>query len=141
MEVDFSYSLAKGGAGLPALLDAVEEALADRGVPMAIASSILIAADEVVSNALNYGGETAEVEVAGRVADGQVTLRVRDDGAAFDPLAAAAPDTTLSIEDRDIGGLGIHLVRKLMDSVHYERAGKHNCLQFSKSYAAPSESR
>lgn len=141
MEADFSYSLPKEGAGLPALLDALEEALADRGVPMAAVGPVLIAADEIVSNILNYGGGAPAVEVAAQVGEGRVTVRITDDGAPFDPLAAEAPDTSLSIEDRDIGGLGIHLVRKLMDSVHYERAGKYNRLQFSKSYVSPSGSR
>jgi anti-sigma regulatory factor (Ser/Thr protein kinase) len=135
MEADFSYSLPDGGAGLSALLDALEEALAARGVPMAVASSVLIAADEVVSNVLNHGGPAPSVEVAARVADGQVTVSIVDDGAAFDPLSAIAPDTGQSIEAREIGGLGIHLVRKLMDSVSYERRENRNRLLFSKGYA------
>jgi len=141
MEPDFAHTLPAGGEGLPALLDALEEELAGRGVPMAVASSVLIAADEVISNILNHGGAHAAVEVAGRVSAGRITVSIIDDGAAFDPLAAAAPDTTLDVEEREIGGLGIHLVRKLMDRVDYERRGNHNRLQFSKSYAPTSPSR
>lgn len=141
MEPDFAHRLPAGGGGLTALLDTLEEELAGRGVPMAAVGSVLIAADEVISNALSHGGAAASVEVAGKVADGEVTVRITDDGVAFDPLAAEAPDTTLSLEDREIGGLGVHLVRKLMDRVAYTRLGKYNCLQFSKSYAAPSASR
>lgn len=141
MEPDFSHTLLDGAVGLSALLDTLEEELVARGVPLAAVSSLLIAADEVISNALNHGGGAPVVEVAARVADGQVTMRITDDGVAFDPLAAAPPDTSLSIEDREIGGLGIHLVRKLMDRIDYERSGKHNRLQFSKSFASPSPSR
>ncbi|TAJ73450.1 MAG: ATP-binding protein [Phenylobacterium sp.] len=141
MEPDFSHTLLDGAVGLSALLDTLEEELVARGVPLAAVSSLLIAADEVISNALNHGGGAPVVEVAARVAGGQVTMRITDDGVAFDPLAAAPPDTSLSIEDREIGGLGIHLVRKLMDQVDYERSGKHNRLQFSKSFASPSPSR
>ncbi|WP_068875586.1 MULTISPECIES: ATP-binding protein [unclassified Phenylobacterium] len=137
MEADFSYSLPDGGAGLSALLDAFEAALAARDVPPAVASSILIAADEIVSNVVGHGGASA-VEVSVRIAGGQVSVSVVDDGPPFDPLAAEAPDTTLSIEAREIGGLGIHLVRKLMDHVDYRRDGKHNRLRFSKSFAPPS---
>lgn len=68
-------------------------------------------------------------------------MRITDDGVAFDPLAAGPPDTSLPIEAREIGGLGIHLVRNLMDQVAYVRSGNHNCLQFSKSFASPSASR
>lgn len=141
MEPDFSHTLLDGATGLSALLDTLEEDLAGRGVPMAVVSSVMIAADEVISNALNHGGGAPSVEVAAKVEGGRVTVRIVDDGAAFDPLAAEAPDTTLSVEDREIGGLGIHLVRKMMDHVAYERRGKHNRLLFSKSFAPTSASR
>jgi len=140
MEPDFSHTLRDGASGLSVLLDTLEEELANRGVPMAAVGSVLIAADEVISNALSHGGGPS-VEVAGKVEGGQVTIRIIDDGVAFDPLAAAAPDTKLELEDREIGGLGIHLVRKMMDHVAYERRGKHNRLLFSKSFAPTSASR
>ena len=141
MEPDFAHTLRDGASGLSVLLDTLEEDLAGRGVPMAAVSAVLIAADEVISNALNHGGGAPSVEVAAKVDKDQVTIRIIDDGVAFDPLAAAAPDTSLSIEDREIGGLGIHLVRKMMDHVAYERRGKHNRLQFSKSFAPTPASR
>lgn len=140
MEPDFSHTLLDGAMGLSTLLDTLEDELAGRDVPMAVIGAVLIAADEVITNALSYGGAPS-VEVAGQVADERVVLRVSDDGAAFDPLAATTPDTTLGVEDREIGGLGIHLVRKMMDDVAYERRGKYNRLQFSKSFASSSTSR
>lgn len=140
MEPNFSHTLPAGASGLSVLLDTLEEELTTRGVPPATASAVLIAADEVISNALNHGGASPAVEVAGSVAAGRVAILITDDGVAFDPLAAATPDTSLAIEDRDVGGLGIHLVRKMMDQVAYERRGKHNRLRFSKSFAPPSPS-
>lgn len=141
MEPDFAHTLPPGGKGLSALLDALEEELAGRGVPMATVSSVLLAVDELVSNVRNHGGADASVEVAGKVADDHVTLTITDDGPAFDPLAAEAPDTTLGVDEREVGGLGIHLVRRMMDRIGYRRVGNHNCLQFSKSYAPPSPAR
>jgi len=141
LEPAFSHALRTGASGLSALLDTLEEDLAGRGVPPATIASVMIAADEVLSNAVNHGGEAVSVEIAVQVTGDHVALRVTDDGAAFDPLAAEAPDTTLSLEDRTVGGLGVHLVRKLMDHVGYERCGKHNRLQFSKSFASTSTSR
>jgi len=140
MEPDFSHTLLDGRAGFPALLDALESHLLHAGVPMAVASSVMIAADEVVSNVLDYG-DAGSVQVTADVRDGRVTVQVIDDGAAFDPTAAAAPDTGLSVEERGIGGLGIHLVRKLMDEVAYARIGETNRLRFSKAYDLVSSSR
>src|SRR4051812_30429225 len=122
MESDFSATLRDGRAGFPALLDAMEAHMAAAGVPAAVVAPIMIASDEVLSNVLNYGGEDPSVEVLVRVGDGRVAVQIADDGAAFNPIAAATPDTGLSIEDRAIGGLGIHLVKTLMDSVDYERS-------------------
>lgn len=140
MEPEFSHTLLGGRAGLGALLDDLESGLTARGAPIATVSAVLIAADEVLSNILDHGAATV-VEVAAQARDGRIDVRIEDDGVAFDPLAAAAPDTQLSVEDREIGGLGILLVRKLMDDVAYERAGKHNRLRFSKSYTPTSTSR
>ena len=55
-----------------------------------------------------------------------------DDGIAFNPFDAPAPDTTLALEDREIGGLGVHIVRTMMDEVFYERDGNKNVVTVSK---------
>jgi anti-sigma regulatory factor (Ser/Thr protein kinase) len=65
----------------------------------------------------------------------RLKLTLTDDGPPFDPFSQAAPDTTLSIEDRPIGGLGIHLVRKLMDEISYERRDGHNVVVLVKRLA------
>jgi sigma-B regulation protein RsbU (phosphoserine phosphatase) len=69
------------------------------------------------------------------MSDGQ-TLRFQiiDAGVAFDPTAKQKADTTLSVEDRQIGGLGILLVRELMDSINYERTDGKNILTLMKKY-------
>jgi serine/threonine-protein kinase RsbW len=139
MESDFSATLSDGRAGFPALLDAIEAHLAAAGVPQAATAPVLIAADEVISNVLDYGG-AASVQVDVRVSEGRIVVRVADDGAAFNPIAAGAPDTSQSVEDRPIGGLGIHLVKTLMDSVDYERSSGRNHLRFSKTFSAASAS-
>jgi len=140
MESDVSHRLTGGGAGLRALLDAIEAQLADGDVPQAAVAPVLIACDEILSNVVNHGGADAGVEVAVRVRDGRVDVEVVDAGAPFDPTAAATPDTDLALEDRKIGGLGIYLVREMMDRVDYERRDGRNRLQFSKTFPPTSPS-
>lgn len=138
MESDFFRTLKDGRAGFPALLDAIEAHLAGAGVPDTVIAPVLIASDEVVSNILDHGGvgrASPAVEVVVRVADGRIAVQIADDGAAFNPIAADAPDTSLGIDDRAVGGLGIHLVKTLMDSVDYERGSGRNHLRFSKRYS------
>ena len=62
----------------------------------------------------------------------RVTVVLTDDGPPFDPFGRDAPDTTLSVEDRPIGGLGIHLVLQLMDNVSYRRQDDHNIVVLVK---------
>lgn len=139
MDPAFTHTLS-GGADLPAVLDALEAHLAEAGAPMNVVSAVMIAADEALSNALNHSGAST-ISLTARVRDGRVSIEVVDDGAPFDPTAAAPPETDLPLEDREVGGLGIHLVRQLMDDVRYERAGGRNKLSFSRSYDLMSPSR
>lgn len=133
MDPDFSHTLSSGRTGLPQLMDALEAHLDAAGVPMAVASAVMIAADEVLANVLDHSG-AGSVSVRASTRDGRVSVEVSDDGAPFDPTAAAAPDTTLDVDEREIGGLGVHLVKRLMEAVDYSRADGRNRLRFSRSY-------
>ncbi len=67
-------------------------------------------------------------------APSELTAEVEDDGRAFDPLARAAPDIEQPIEEREVGGLGIFLVKKLMTEVAYRRDGGKNILTMTKRW-------
>jgi serine/threonine-protein kinase RsbW len=143
MESDFSRTLSDGRPGLPALMDAIEAHLAAAGAPLTAIAPVLIALDEVMANVVDYGGEGGAsplVEVAVRVSDGRIAVEVSDDGRPFNPVDAATPDTRGALEERPIGGLGIHLVKTLMDTVDYQHSGGRNHLRFSRVYSGPSAS-
>jgi anti-sigma regulatory factor (Ser/Thr protein kinase) len=94
-------------------------------------NALHLALEEAVINVINHGyadgqSHTFTVELAAD--DRRVTVIVTDDAPAYNPLARAEVDVTLALEDRPIGGLGVHLVKKLMDSAHYERRDNHNIL-------------
>ena len=100
------------------------------------AGEIRLAVEEAVVNVMEYaypvgteGDVTIEVKSDGQ----QVKFIISDTGVAFDPTEAAKADTTLSAEDRPIGGLGILLVRRLMDSINYERVDGRNILTLKKT--------
>lgn len=131
MHPDISRTLG-GREALPALLDDIESGLATRGAPPTAIAAVTVVLDEVVSNAFGHGGASA-AEVRAHVAEGRVTVEVVDDGAPFDPTAAPAPATDAALDDRSVGGLGIHLVSRLMDEVTYERRGERNHLRLSKA--------
>ncbi|HEY3706740.1 MAG TPA: ATP-binding protein [Terracidiphilus sp.] len=95
-----------------------------------------LAIEEIVTNCIDYayddGGEHTIVFTLS-VADQALTLTAVDDGHAFDPLAEQGPDLTLPVQDRPIGGLGIHLLRNLADAISYERRDGLNRLTLTKA--------
>lgn len=96
-------------------------------IPMKVVSKLQIVADEIYSNIVRYSqAKNAKVTA---VQNGTVlSLRFEDDGKPYDPTTAAEPDITASAEDREIGGLGIFIVRNMMDSMDYKYKDGHNVL-------------
>ena len=88
-----------------------------------------IVMDEIVSNIVRCSGASGFSISLENVADGRIEMVFTDDGAAFDPTSdAKSPDLTSSIEDRDVGGLGIFMVKKMAKSVKYVREADRNVL-------------
>jgi serine/threonine-protein kinase RsbW len=108
---------------------------ASHGIAGPPAQAVQVALDEVLSNTVRSGftaDRTGHIDVRFEVVDGVLDILVVDDGIAFDPLARAEPDTRAPLEARPVGGLGIHLVRQLMDSLEYERRDGENRLRLRK---------
>jgi anti-sigma regulatory factor (Ser/Thr protein kinase) len=95
---------------------------------------INIAVDEIFTNISNYAYQnepgTAVIRVA--VNNDAVTIEFEDSGVPYDPTAQAEPDLTQSAEEREPGGLGIFMTKKLMDTVEYRREGSKNILTLKK---------
>jgi len=116
---------------LPEFVDTVCE---EAGVDMALIASLNLALEEAVTNVVLYayvGGE-GTVDIDAVYTDKKLRFIITDSGIAFDPTKKEEADTTLSAEERPIGGLGIHLVRQIMDSVNYERIDGKNVLTLIK---------
>ncbi len=115
-------------------IDSVAEA---NGIDPATTMSLNLAMEEAVVNVINYAypdGVIGDIDITAEVEDGTITFTIVDGGVAFDPTAKSDPDLTLAAEDRPIGGLGIHLVRQLMDSIGYERKDDKNILTLTKKF-------
>jgi serine/threonine-protein kinase RsbW len=131
----FDAQLAADAPDVGSLVDSLEVFFAAHGLPRALLRSFAMAFDEVISNVAAYGSARAPIRVHVSVTADEVRAQVIDDGVAFNPLDLADPDVTSGIEDRAIGGLGVFLVKKMMDDVTYERREPHNCLSFAKRIA------
>ena len=122
---------------IEAVTDFVNEQLEALDCPMKAQMQIDIAIDELFGNIAHYaynpeiGKATVRVEV---IEDPlAVTITFIDNGVPYDPLAKADPDTTLSAEEREIGGLGIYMVKKSMDEITYEYKDGQNILAIKKN--------
>jgi len=116
--------------------DFVNEQLEALDCPMKAQMQINIAIDELFGNIAHYaynpdvGEATVRVEVLQDPLS--VVITFIDGGVPYDPLAAADPDTSLSAEERAIGGLGIFMVKKSMDEITYRYEGGKNILSIRK---------
>jgi anti-sigma regulatory factor (Ser/Thr protein kinase) len=98
-----------------------------------------LALEEVFMNIVMHGSQGltgVRAVVALEHVDQAFTLTVSDTGNPFDPLAAPPPDTDAAMEDRPIGGLGIYLIRTMMDAVEYRHEDGHNVLVMHKRIGA-----
>lgn len=136
---ELSLELANDFAALAPASARMREFLGACGAPGAAEFLADLVVEELVTNAIKYGYDDEaghRVHVRVEFHGGRLCLEVRDDGREFNPLAQCAPDTTLAAEHRDIGGLGIHLVRQMTDEVRYERRGRENVVTAIKTFPA-----
>jgi serine/threonine-protein kinase RsbW len=121
---------------LPVLAVRIEELSEKWELPMALTMNINLVLEEAISNIIFYGfrdSEIHKISVTLLLENKILTIIILDDGIPFDPTAKSKPDVTLPAEDRPIGGLGIFLISKLMDSVNYSRENNRNILTLIKN--------
>ena len=122
---------------IPAVTDFVNEQLETHGCSMKVQMQIDIAIDELFGNIAHYaydpdvGPATVRVDLIEKPLS--VVITFMDNGVPYDPLKKEDPDTTLSAEERQIGGLGIYMVKKSMDAVEYEYKDGQNILKITKN--------
>jgi anti-sigma regulatory factor (Ser/Thr protein kinase) len=135
MEEKMSITLTNDIQEVAQLAAFVEEACEKAGMDASTTMQMNLAMEEAVVNVMNYAyptGEKGDIDIEVLIDDKGLTFVIADSGTPFDPTAEKEADTTLAAEDRPIGGLGIFLVRQLMDSISYERKEGKNRLTLGK---------
>lgn len=120
---------------VPLLAEFIDGICEATEVDMMLTMQLNLAIEEAVVNVMNYAypaGTEGTVCIDAQVSNGVLQFVISDSGAPFDPTARAEVDTTLSAEERGIGGLGIHIVRQIMDSIDYKRVDGRNVLTLGK---------
>lgn len=114
---------------LAPLAEAVEAVGDELGWEPATVMRMNLVLEEIIANIVNHGyadGRPGRIEVWLDADPAEVRLRIEDDADPFDPFAVAEPDLSLAIEDRPIGGLGVHFVRSYTDAQAYQREDGRN---------------
>ena len=116
--------------------DTASQWLAERGASPDMQYFANLAIEELVTNCIKYGFDDNEdhlIEVRLSVSASSIAVIVMDDGRPFNPLVVPDPDTSLPLEERPIGGLGIHLLRRMSDEIEYVREGNKNRVTLRKT--------
>ena len=134
------FSLRNDRTEIPRLAREIEAFAEAGGIDPADVGHLQLALEEAITNTMDYGlpvGGVYEIDVRATVEDGLVEVAVEDDGVAYDPMVETPEfDPDQSMEERRIGGIGVHLVRTLMDEVNYLRVGDRNRLTVRKRIAS-----
>jgi anti-sigma regulatory factor (Ser/Thr protein kinase) len=125
---------------LPACLSVVHDCAAQTGFDHKRIVEVEIAAEEALVNVIRYAyddpGGYVEIR-CGKDNDKSLVVEIRDEGPPFDPLALTPPEVVGGIAERRIGGLGVHIMRRLADTVEYAREGSFNRLLLRFAETAP----
>lgn len=116
-------------------IDPISSLLNEKGADKKIIFKIALALEEILTNVASYAyaPNTGNIDIEYGVDENRtLTVRIIDEGKEFDPLKNEDPDITLSAEDRQIGGLGIFIVKQTMDETTYERKDNKNILTLKK---------
>ncbi len=125
------YSIRNELAEVTALNASVHTFLEAQALSPKAAYAVELVLEELLTNIIKYAYKDEgqhQIAVSLQVTDTALCMSIEDDGRPFDPCSAPEPDTELALEDRPIGGLGIHLVRDMVDNLHYCRQQEKNCL-------------
>ena len=121
---------------IPRLTEFIEGIIEEKNIDASTATGINLALEEAVANVMSYAypeGTVGEVKVDVRIDEREITFMVSDNGKEFDPTTRPEPDLKSGPEERPIGGLGIHLIRTIMDTVSYKRQSGKNLLIMTKN--------
>jgi len=140
MRPSFSMTIGTDPGQIAGVSAAFAEFADAHAVPAPVRRSVSVALDELLNNTITYGfagrGEgDGAVSIEVELRPDRLCVTLTDNGKPFNPLEMSAPDTALPVEERQIGGLGIHLARRLMDEVAYHRRADRNVVTLAKLLA------
>jgi serine/threonine-protein kinase RsbW len=121
---------------IPFLAEKIEELAGKWELPESLTMNINLVLEEALSNIIFYAyndNRKHQIKISMTLINKNLTFKITDNGIPFDPFSLPQPDISLSAEERPVGGLGIFLISKFMDAVHYSRQNNMNILTLNKN--------
>ncbi len=112
-----------------------EQFINSHNIALKISNPISLAMDEIVNNIISYGYDDQkdhEIEIYIELSERSLKLQIEDDGFPFNPLQVKDADVESNLDERVAGGVGLHLIKNMMDSLNYEFINNKNCLTLEK---------
>jgi anti-sigma regulatory factor (Ser/Thr protein kinase) len=131
MQALMKISLPAGLNNLAALISPVKDSAVQQGISQKRVMEIELALEETLINIINhaYGGNPGDIEIGCyRTDNNRFVMEIADSGPPFDIFSTKEPDLSADIADRQVGGLGVYIIKQLMDEVTYQRSDTHNIL-------------
>jgi serine/threonine-protein kinase RsbW len=131
----YKLTLANKVSELERIKSVIDKLIQNWNIPLKTGLSINLALEEAFTNIVNYAftdNEAHSIEIVFVKNAGQLIITLSDDGIEYDPTQNKNPQIDLPVQDRQVGGLGIYLIRKLMDKVEYMRESGKNYLTLTK---------
>jgi len=135
MDQSFEMTIESDSSRIPSVSTSLEEVMHTHGFSSENILDTQLAVEEVITNIINHGYKNAggEIVISCRINVNQAEVRIRDNAPRFDPLSLPEPKLDDTIEDRKIGGLGVFLVRQVMDEISYRyENGQNNLVMIKK---------
>jgi anti-sigma regulatory factor (Ser/Thr protein kinase) len=137
MSVETTITIKNSIEQIQSVIDCFESFGKSNSMSMKSIMQLNIALDEFISNTIKYAfeGDESEHEITidFKLAERTLTTIIKDDGIEFDPFGRNPPDTKLGLEERKVGGLGIHITKELMDDYSYDRKNGVNTILLIKN--------
>ncbi len=133
-DAEFSLTIPADTFAIPGVTAALETILAERGFEEDEIHDIQLAVEEAITNVIVHGYRDLPgmIAVRSRVSAEMAEIAIEDSAPPFDPLLLPEPDTSSDLDDRTIGGLGVHFIRELMDGIEYRYENGKNILVLVK---------
>lgn len=132
-----SFTIPADVTAIESALDPISDLLRELGTEHKVAYKVRLALDEILVNVASYAydGREGEIEIRYEVNEDPRTINITivDSGKPFNPLEVDEPEFSSDVNERKIGGLGIYIVRKMMDEINYHRENNQNILIIKKS--------